>query len=232
MIHHNIRHILCTGLIVPALLVACTLQSATAADAKSRDSARTAKDQELSEVLVSGARIKADRNPQSIVNWLKRLVGQFRYSGFVQLSGEGVSPMLLVMDGSSDCRAFGRAPGVHCEINVRWPETHGADGQDVPGGVSTLAPAMVEYGLDTDHLGVRFMQVDNKGYADSGQAYLVGDTLTTTMPCVGLGENCQRVTRINAHPDLKVIEMQVEIEKDSRRRARLRFVLNRVGPAP
>jgi hypothetical protein len=219
--------------LVVAALLPCVLQSAVAAESRSRDSGRSSdKDLELSEVVVSGAHIKADRNPQNIVNWLKRLVGQFRYTGFVQLSGDGVSPLLLVVDGGSDCRAFGRAPGVHCELNVRWPETRGGEGQEVPGGISTLTPAMVEYGLDSDHLGIRFMQVDSKGYADSGQAYLVGDTLTTTMPCVGLGENCQRVTRINAHPDLKIIEMQVEIEKDSERRARLRFVLNRVGPPP
>ena len=187
---------------------------------------------ELDELLVEGNRVKPTRDPQKIVNWLKLLVGKFRYGGYVQLHGEGVSSRLLPAQGSADCTAFGRAPGVHCQVNVAWPEVHGPEGQDVPGGVSTLAPAMVEYGLDTDHLGIRFLQVDNQGLANFGQGYLVGDTLITTTPCPDVTGNCQRTTRITAHADGKLIEMQIEIVQDYERRVRYRFLLQRVGEVP
>lgn len=137
--------------------------------------------QELDEVLVRGERLKPNRDPQQIVNWLKLLVGQFRYTGYVEISAEGVPRAALQVRGRADCIAFGLAPGVICTINVSWPEVHGPDGEEVPGGVSALAPAMIQYGLDTDRFAIRYMQVDNEGLADRGVGYLVGDSLTTTI---------------------------------------------------
>jgi hypothetical protein len=207
-------------MLVPALLVSAQAMSADASDA------------ELDEVLVNGVRIKPTRDPQAIVNWLKLLVGKFDYGGFVQLRGEGVSRDLLRVNGAANCSAFGRAPGVHCEINALWPEKKGPNGEDLLGGVSTLSPAMVEYGLDTDRLGIRYLQVDNKGLAYFGAAYLVGNTLTTTMPCPEDPVDCKRTTRVTAHVDGKLVEIEVEIEKALERKARLRFVLQRLDEVP
>lgn len=191
-----------------------------------------APDEQLDEITVNGARIKATRDPQKIVNWLKLLVGQFRYDGYVTPRREGTLGELLQVRGAADCEAFGKAPGVLCHLNVAWPEAHGTDGGEIPGGVSTLTPAIAQYGLDPDHLGIRFLQVDNKGIASYGQGYLFGDTLTTTTPCADIPDDCQRITKISAHADGRSIEMQVDIEQDSRRLVRFKFLLFRVGKPP
>lgn len=192
-------------------------------------SAAAPPDEELDEVLVNGVRIKATRDAQKIVNWLKLLVGEFRYEGYVQPRRDGATGNLLRVNGGADCTAFGRAPGVQCQINVTWPDAKGADGSEIPGGVSTLAPAITQYGLDPDRLGIRFLQVDNRGMASYGQGYLFGDTLTTTTPCADIPGDCQRITKISARVDGKTVEMQVDIQKDSERLVRYKFMLHRIG---
>jgi len=188
---------------------------------------------ELGEVLVRGIRTKPTRDPQKIVNWLKLLVGQFRYQGYVQLPSDGGKPgPRLLVKGLADCTAFGLAPGVQCTIKVIWPEEHGPNGEDIPGGVSTLSPAMVQYGLDVDRLGIRYLQVDNRGHGDYGQGYLVNNTLTTVTPCVDIKGNCQRISEITARPDGKVVDMQIDIEQDQARLVRYKFVLQRQGAVP
>jgi hypothetical protein len=191
-----------------------------------------ASNEELDEVLVNGVRIKPTRDPQQIVNWLKLLVGQFRYTGYVDLRAPGLPVQLLPVQGVTDCNPFGRAPGVHCEMKVAWAEVKGPDGEELPGGHSTLLPAMVEYGLDTDRLGIRFLQVDNEGTADFGSAYLVQGTLTTTTPCPNLSGECRRISRITPTVDGKRVEMLIDIERNYRRVVRYRFMLQRVGEVP
>ena len=88
---------------------------------------------------------------------------------------------------------------------------------------------MVQYGLDADRLAIRYMQVDNNGLADRGWGYLVADSLTTTMPCMGIAGNCRRISRITPQADGRIVGMQVDIELDSERIARYQFVLRRVG---
>jgi hypothetical protein len=185
--------------------------------------------QQLDEVLVNGRRVKPNRDPQQIVNWLKLLVGQFRYTGFVEVKAEGVPSAPRQVRGKADCIAFGLAPGVICRIDVNWPEVHGPNGEEVPGGISSLTPAMVQYGLDADRLAIRYMQVDNKGMADRGHAYLVSDSLVTTAPCMGIEGNCQRISRITPQVDGRIVEMQVDFVRDSEPIASYRFVLRRVG---
>lgn len=183
-------------------------------------------DQELDEVLVTGARVV--RKPEKIIAWLNRLVGRFSYEGHVELRGDGASPRREAASGEGKCVPYG--PSVHCTVQVVWPEMRGSNGEALPGGVSTLAPAMVMYGMDLNYLNVLSMQVDNRGMADSGVGDLRGDTLTTTTPCADLPGNCKRVSRIEARPDGKLIRMQIDIEQDARRVARYAFVLRRVEP--
>jgi hypothetical protein len=185
--------------------------------------------QELDEVLVNGSRVRPNRDPQQVVNWLKLLVGQFRYTGYVEASAEGVPREMLRVRGKADCIAFGLAPGVICRIDVTWPEVRGPGEAVVPGGISSLAPAMVQYGLDKDRYSIRYMQVDNKGLADRGHGYLVADSLVTSAPCVGLEGNCQRISRITPRDDGRIIDMQVDFERDAERIARFRFILHRAG---
>jgi hypothetical protein len=206
--------------------------AAEAAQSQPPSRAATGPTLELGEVLVQGIRSKPTRDPQKIVNWLKLLVGEFRYSGYVQLPNDGKPGARLQVKGLAECTAFGLAPGVQCTINVIWPKAPGPNGEGVLGGLSTLSPAMIQYGLDVDRLGIRYLQVDNRGHGDYGQGYLVNDTLTTTMPCVDIKGNCQRISRITARPDGKIVDMQIDIEQDETRLVRYKFVLQRVGAVP
>lgn len=208
------------GLLVP---LACLCGTVIAADATA-PAAQT--DQELDEVLVTGARVI--RRPEKIIAWLNRLVGRFSYEGYVELGGDDASPRREAASGQSKCVPYG--PSVHCTVQVVWPEMRDSNGEALPGGVSTLAPAMVMYGMDLNYLNVLSMQVDNRGMADSGVGDLRGDTLTTTTPCADLPGDCKRIARIEARPDGKLIRMQIDIEQDARRVVRHAFVLRRVEP--
>jgi len=218
-----------------ALLPAAASAASSSADKQDKSQSSPAQaakpEQELDEIIVNGHRIKANRDPVQILAWLRRLLGKYRYEGYVEL-GDGSAKIRQPVTGAGDCVAFGAAPGVHCTIQVSWPEVRGPNGEAVPGGVSTLVPAMVQYGLDPDRLGVRYMQVDNRGMAERGNGYLWGDVLETKSPCVGIAGNCQRITHIEAHPpDGSLIEMQVDIEKDSIRLMRYRFEMHRTAAA-
>ncbi len=205
--------------------------TAIAAAANAPDKA-DAPDQELGEVLVTGKKSKSTkriRNPVSLTAWLNRLRGQFIYEGTVEVGSEGAPRRRRVATGASRCDAFG--PSVNCVVQVTWQEMHGSDGEDLPGGVSTLAPAMVIYALDMNYLAIQSLHVDSRGMADSGLGYLAGDTLTTTTDCVDLPGDCKRISRIEAQPDGKLIRMQTDIEQDEKRVVRYTFVLRRQDAA-
>jgi hypothetical protein len=192
----------------------------------SRQDASGRRDQELSEVLVQGQRTKPVRDPQAIIDWMRRLVGQFRYIGYVELHDpNGKTRGQQPVSGKGDCVAFGLAPGVQCTITVSWPEGHGDNGQEILGGVSTLEPAMVLYGLDPDELAVHYLLVDNKGVADGGLGFIKGDTMTTADPCVGIPGDCTRTTKITAQRDGKLVQMQIDIEREGNLAVRYLFVM-------
>ena len=187
--------------------------------------------EELDEVLVTSA--KASRKPSEIISWMRRLVGQFTYEGHVDLGGRDNPEDQQAVRGKGDCVPFGPAPAVLCEIKVNWPKVRIESGEQIPGGVSNLNPAMILYGFEPDELGVRYMQVDSNGIAEpGGVGLIIGDTLTSRAPCVNRPGNCQRVARITAEPDLKVIDMRIDFEVDYRRVLGYRFQLRRVSAPP
>lgn len=96
-------------------------------------------------------------------------------------------------------------------------------------GRSVLRPAVFVLGLDPDRLGVRFLQVDNKALGNGGRGCLSGDSVTTTSARVDLPAECRRIT---AHVDGKLVEIEVEVEKQLERKARFRFVLRRLNAVP
>jgi hypothetical protein len=200
--------------------------AASAANAPTQPNAATtpkATDPELDEILVNGKRIKPERNMQAVVDWMRRLVGQFRYQGYVELRSPDGAPLgKQDVQGISDCVAFGLAPGVQCSVKVEWPAVEGSD--RLVGAVSTLQPAMILYGFDPDHRAVHMLQVDNKGIADGALGYIQGDTLIAAAPCEGIPGNCQRITRITAKPDGKLIQTQIDIEIDGQRVTRYLFL--------
>jgi hypothetical protein len=213
------------ALALPTLLPAAT-PAPEPAPAQSSTGLIEDRDLELDEVLVSGAR--RVRNPQVVVDWLKRLVGQFRYEGYVELHSDGAPQGRNSITGASDCVGFGPGPGVQCVMKVSWPEVHGAGGGEIPGGVSSLAPAMILYGLDPDRIGVRYMQLDNKGIAEGGLGLLNGETMSSTIPCADIPGDCKRTVRIEAQSDGKLIRMQIDIDRDSTRLVRYMFVMRKL----
>ena len=187
-------------------------------------------EEELDEILVSGER--PVRKPSEIITWMRRLVGQFSYEGHVDLRGQGDSADHLPVQGGSICVPFGPAPAVQCEVRVTWPERRGENGEPIPGGVSTLDPGMILYGFEPDELGIRYMLVDNRGFAEPALGLVVGDTLVSRGSCVNMPGNCERIARITAPPDLKMITMQIDIEVDYRKVLGYTFVMRRVTAPP
>jgi hypothetical protein len=191
----------------------------------------TQEDEVLGEVTVSGAR--ASRRPSEVFTWMRRLVGQFAYEGHVDLGGQGNPHEQLPVQGQADCLGFGPAPAVQCEIRVSWAApVQKQPGAEHPDVISNLNPAMILFGFEPDEVGIRFMQVDNKGIAEPSVGLVVGDTLVARAPCVNQPGNCQRATRITAEPDLKTVEMHIDIEVDYRRTLAYRFVMRRVSGPP
>lgn len=208
-----------------ALSLLCAAAFAAGAEAPN-DGSADKPDQELAEVLVEGRRTKPVRDPQIIIDWMRRLVGQFRYVGYVELRDRNGAPLgQQPVSGKGDCVAFGLAPGVQCTIKVGWPETRGDDGEEILGGVSNLEPAMVLYGLDPDELAVHYLLVDNRGVADGGLGYLLGNTMTTKDPCADIPGDCTRTTRITAPPDGKLVEMTMDVEKEGQLAVRYYFAM-------
>jgi hypothetical protein len=213
---------LCLLALVPWLPVAVSAANAKAPDAAS------ARDQELDEVDVTAkrrGRLKRTRDPAGLAAWLNRLRGEFTYEGLVEVGSEDGPRRRRIVSGASRCGAFG--PAVNCVMQVTWQAMHGTDGEQVPGGVSTLAPAMVIYAIDLNYLGIQFLQVDSRGMADSGLGYLTGDTLATTTDCVDLPGVCKRISSIEARPDGKLIRIQTDIEQDGKQLVRYTFELHR-----
>ncbi len=184
------------------------------------------RDDELDEIVVTGTR--RNRKPQALIEWLRRLVGRFAYEGYVELQTDDARPVRQPVTGYADCVGFGPAPGVQCDMRITWPELRGPNGEELVGGVSSLAPAMTLFGLEVNYLAIRYLQLDSRGLANGGWGYLQGDTVTTREPCVDIPGNCRRITHISARADGKLIQTQVDIEVDGKRLVRFMFVQRRV----
>lgn len=240
---------------LPGWLLALTLSAsgpAPAADAGTRNPPAQRADTELGEVLVEGSREKPKRpgfdDYQAPFNFMSRLVGEFVVEGTVDLHAQGRSEDLRKVSGRTECVGFGIAPGVHCELKVRWPATTGPAGEEVLGGVSTLNPAVVMYGfepVDPNTIGIRrpgipapttpeepgisWVLVDNKGVAETAVGQMVSpDTMRSRSRCLSVPGNCERMVRITAAPDLKTVEMHIDLVIDAQNAVSFAFVMHRV----
>lgn len=184
---------------------------------------------ELSEVVVSGE--TPTRKVAELIPWLRRLLGEYIYDGYVDLGGKGEPEDRRTVRGGGTCVGFGVAPGVQCEIVVRWPEVRGENGEEVMGGVSHFNPAMILYGLEPDELGIRYLQVDSRGLAEGTTGYVIGNTATFRTACVDVPEDCQRITRITTESGSKVVDMQIDTEINYELAMRFRFQMTRVREA-
>jgi hypothetical protein len=215
----GIKGLMWGGLAAAAL--PCTLHAAERQDQLDQPA-----DQELGEVLVEGR--KPEKDPQKIIDWMARLVGEFTFEGEVDLQAKGRPEDLRPVRGSGTCIGFGPAPAVQCEINVRWTPVRYEDRGKVLGGVSNLEPAMLLFGFEPDRFGIRYLLVDSAGIAESALGYVVSDTLISRSPCVNVPGQCERVAHITADNDLKMVEMQIDLEVDYVPAVRFNFVMRRV----
>jgi hypothetical protein len=184
-------------------------------------------DEQLNEVTISAE--KPTRKVADLIPFLRRILGQYTIDGKVDLGGQGKPEDKWTAVGTGNCVGFGVAPGVQCELNVKWPQIPGPNGEAIMSGVMGMEPMMILYGLEPDELGIRYLQVNNKGLAEGATGYMLNDTVTFKTPCVNTQPGCQRVTRVTTRSDSKVVDFQIDTEIDYKVAARFNFKLRRVA---
>src|SRR5262245_23247225 len=188
--------------------VALALQAAVptlAADAPTLSPPAASADQELDEVLVKGRRVREQlpgwKDLQRPFDWLARLVGRFVVEGHVDPHATGNPRDFLKVQGRAECVGFGVAPGVQCELTIRWPESKTPDGREIPGSAPNLNPAVLLYGYERPANGIRYILVDSKGIGESTVGLMAtADTMQSRTPCKTLPGDCERAVRITAAP--------------------------------
>jgi len=149
-----------------------------------------------------------------------------------QGSSSGTEASAKTVKGMEDCIGLGTGAGVQCVVNVVWDEDWGADGQPAEAGVSSLAPAMIEYGFDPVASRISYLQVDNQSFAQGGAGTLKGDTLTSRTRCVNSAAMppCAQVLRIYAPEGASYVQMWIDTEKNYERTSTLMLYLRRTSP--
>ena len=223
------------NLIVALMLVAA--MPSLASDAPNTNPPAALADQELEEIVVTGRRAREQRPDweelQRPFNWLARLVGRFVVEGHVDLRGLGNPADFVQVQGRTECVGFGVAPGVQCELKIRWPEQKQLGSEVNPGTFPNLNPAVLLYGYEPAEPGIRYILVDSKGIAESAAGLLItADTMRSRSPCKTLPGECERVVHITARPDFKTVEMQIDLEVDHRKALSYVFMMNRVPGTP
>lgn len=214
---------------IQACLIAVSLQLPLLAWAASPSTppAATKKDDELAEVKITAE--KPTRTPSELIAWIRRLLGQYTIDGKVDLGGKGNPNERWTAVGTGTCIGFGVAPGVQCEMNVKWPAVPGPHPPEVLSGVSDLTPAMTLYAMEPDDIGIRYLQVNNKGLAEGATGFIINDTAEFKTPCVNAPPGCQRIVRIIAESESKVVNMEIITELNYEVAARFNFRLRRVA---
>jgi hypothetical protein len=166
--------------------------------------------------------------------------------------------------GMGDCVSIGTGPGVQCVFQVTWDElreevvssrTERGGIYNLPGGVSNLAPAMAEFGIDPGGGAVRFLLVDSAGLAEGSSGSLAGRTATFRTKCAngptilaGLRpppirqpdsppppqppRTCSKTMRIETRPDARVLYFSVDIELDGQRKTTYALAMRRMQQSP
>jgi hypothetical protein len=203
------------------------LPVAAHAASPSPQSTGTKKEDELSQVDITAE--KPTRKPSELIAWIRRLLGQYTIDGKVDLGGKGNPNERWTAVGTGTCIGFGLAPGVQCEMNVKWPAVPGPHGTEVLSGVSDLSPAMMLYAMQPDDIGITYMQVNNTGLAEGSTGFIINNTATFKSPCVNAPPGCQREVRITAESESKVITMEIDTLLNYELAARFNFKLRRVA---
>jgi hypothetical protein len=162
--------------------------------------------------------------------WLRRLEGRFRIEGIFFRDNQPDEPRHA--RGMEDCISIGPGAGMQCVINVLWDEDYGVDGQDGQTGVSSLAPAMIEYGFDPVASKVRSLQVDNQSLGEPSAGTLKGETVSYSTRCANTPASrlCRRVTHIYMPADRSYIRITIEVEFNYERFSSLELDLRPMTP--
>jgi len=212
-------------------------------------------DRELGEVLVEGRRTR-EKPPtfeeyQRPFDFMARLVGEFYVEGNVDLHAQGRAEDMRKVSGRAECVGFGMAPGVQCELRIRWPGTTGPNNEEIPGGLSTLNPAIMLFGFESADAtlrptgfrrpnqpgenaepkrpGISYILIDSNGIAERAIGEMASpNVLRSRSRCVAILGDCERVTLITAQPDLKSVEINLDLVIDGAKAVNFLFVLNRL----
>lgn len=148
--------------------------------------------------------VQRDAMMEKLGAWLRRMVGEFRYDGFVQF---GFGDERLVK-GTQDCTSIGDGPGAHCVTDMSWPEI---SAMGMHGPISYLQPAVTLYGIGPTAADISFMQVDARSWPEGVTARLrSGDVVRFQVPCVNAPAACRTIIRITARPDDTPIQLKID----------------------
>lgn len=194
-------------------------------------------EEELDEVVVEGDRIKSRissyKELQKPLDWLARLVGEFRIGGGVELLAQDDAGDPLAVTGAAVCIGFGIGPGVQCDFRALWRETAESASEAITGGASTYNPAVLLLGFDPLAGSVSYIMVDARGYADTAGGTMVSaDTMRARSSCFAMAARCDQVLRISASPDGETFEMMIDRQIEQQPAVRFRFVMERIPGTP
>lgn len=166
---------------------------------------------------------------------------------------EFIEPMVFTVKGTANCAPVGLGPGVQCIMNIGWQEQYEVNMDpekgtvgiwNLPGGIPYLNPSMMLIGLEPANQGLRQLLVDNKGLPEDAAAQVAGDRATLRAECVNapvlfaamnpeksyenkLPAICERITRIDAKPNSKVVQLAVDIQINRQLVTQLQMTLRR-----
>jgi hypothetical protein len=167
-------------------------------------------------VAVEGTTFTPVTDTAGMSDWLKRLVGRYKFDGMIQLGGTSICPPACEpIKGLGDCVAIGNGPGVQCIFNAIWQDLVQVDfeagtAEGPPGAVAYLDPAMLLFGLDPGASSVRNLLVNDKGLPEGGPGGIVNATVKFKAQCVNEEVGCERIMRIEAKPDANLVYMWID----------------------
>jgi hypothetical protein len=153
--------------------------------------------------------------------WIRRLAGAFRIEGSVDLPGASDAPRRVSTLGKADCR---RAGGVECFLDMTW--------EQAPDGQPAVHSSTLMYAVDLGINGVRFMQVDDDGVAESGSGLVSGDTLVATSSCARVAGKCVSKLSVTVGPDQQPVQMELSMQVNGKHVGGYQLTLRRVGVSP
>jgi len=150
---------------------------------------------ELSEVVVTGQRPVKDNG--AIDGWLRRLIGRFQNTGTVS----NLDSPLEVVSGTTECEGVGASGSVRCLMTLQSPRYE-----------TNFNPGALLLGIEIEDPKIRYMSVDDKGFAAGDSSELRGDSVRFRTACKATGVRiCVATTRIAVKSRADDVHFQVDV---------------------